>query len=855
VIANGKVYVGGQYGLEVYSAVSGFVAAPTISPNGATITSPVTVTLSDTTAGASVYYTLDGSSPSTNSLLYTGAFQVTNTLAVKARAVKPGWAQSPVALASFFSASSLGTGTGLVGAYYSNHFPTNAYSGAPTLVRTDAVVNFNWGSGSPDPSISVDHFTARWTGSVQPIFNETYTLYTTTDDGVRLWVNGQLLIDHWVDQGPTEWSGSLPLVAQQKYNLEMDYYENGGGAAASLSWSSPSTGKTNIPQTQLYTTSNQPPFVTLVAPTNGASYTATASITFVATASDPDGAVSKVDFYANGTLRGTLTNSPFALTTTGLAAGRYVLTAVATDGAGLATTSAPVTNTVLPGTFLLYGMNSRPAAPAFFNLPPTSSGGLPQTLSQAGLFSNTGALTPAAGLLPYAVNVPLWADNASLTRWFAVPNIGAPYTPDEQIGFSTTGEWTFPAGSVFVQHFDLATDETQPSVTRRLETRVLVRDTNGAVYGTSYKWRADNSDADALSSSLTESILITNASGVRTQAWIYPSPTDCLTCHNPAANYVLGVKTRQLNCKLTYPSTGQTDNQLRTLNRVGMFYPAFDEAAIASYTQLSALTNLSASLQARSLSYLDANCAQCHRPGGQGPTFDARYDTPFTNQNILYGVLQAGNLGYDNAYVVTPKDVWRSILWHRVNTVDPDIQMPDFRTLIDTNAVQVIADWINSLPGTPALAPPAFNPAGGTFVGSVSIAVDYADTNAVFYYTLDNSLPTTNSFFYSGPFVLTNSATVQAKAFETGYNDSVAASATFAIRPPIFFVSGGYFSNATFYAQFSGQSGKTYVLEATTDFANWVNLNTNLAGANVFNLLDAGATNFPYRFYRVLELP
>ena len=72
-----------------------------------------------------------------------------------------------------------------------------------TLVRMDTNINFNWGTGSPDPSISADNFTVRWTGSVQPQFNETYTFYTTTDDGVRLWVNGQLLIDEWVDQSAT----------------------------------------------------------------------------------------------------------------------------------------------------------------------------------------------------------------------------------------------------------------------------------------------------------------------------------------------------------------------------------------------------------------------------------------------------------------------------------------------------------------------------------------------------------------------------------------------------------------------------------------------------------------------------
>ena len=109
-------------------------------------------------------------------------------------------------------------------------------------------------------------FAVRWTGCVQPQFNETYTFYATADDGVLLWVNGQLLANGWVDEAPTTYQGSITLQAQQLYNIEMEYYQNGGGAVASLAWSSPSTPQATIPQTQLYPYTNPPPTVVLTSP-------------------------------------------------------------------------------------------------------------------------------------------------------------------------------------------------------------------------------------------------------------------------------------------------------------------------------------------------------------------------------------------------------------------------------------------------------------------------------------------------------------------------------------------------------------------------------------------------------------
>jgi hypothetical protein len=140
-------------------------------------------------------------------------------------------------------------GTGLRAHYFDNKDLT-----AWILTRTDATVDFSWGSGSPAASIGVDTFSVRWTGLIEPKATETVTFYTSSDDGVRLWVNNVQVINNWTDHGTTENAGSVALTVGVKVPITMEYYENGGGAVARLLWSSPSIAKQVVPQSALHPT-------------------------------------------------------------------------------------------------------------------------------------------------------------------------------------------------------------------------------------------------------------------------------------------------------------------------------------------------------------------------------------------------------------------------------------------------------------------------------------------------------------------------------------------------------------------------------------------------------------------------
>ncbi|HWS88659.1 MAG TPA: carboxypeptidase regulatory-like domain-containing protein, partial [Pyrinomonadaceae bacterium] len=146
-----------------------------------------------------------------------------------------------------------GTGNGLLGEYYDNQDFTGT-----KLLRTDAMVNFDWGLGSPDPSMGADQFSVRWTGQVQPEFSEAYTFTVLGDDGVRLWVNGQLIVENWTTHAPTEYSGTITLEAGRRYDIRLDYFESAQGAVAKLFWASPSRPKELVPQSRLFVAGTAP---------------------------------------------------------------------------------------------------------------------------------------------------------------------------------------------------------------------------------------------------------------------------------------------------------------------------------------------------------------------------------------------------------------------------------------------------------------------------------------------------------------------------------------------------------------------------------------------------------------------
>ena len=311
---------------------------------------------------------------------------------------------------------------------------------------------------------------------------------------------------------------------------------------------------------------------------------------------------------------------------------------------------------------------------------------LPATLKDTGAFSDLTTLTPNPGILPYDLNLPFWSDHALKRRWFSVPNTNLTLT------LNTNGNWAFPTGTVWIKHFDLELTNGIPESRHRLETRLLVRNTNG-IYGLTYRWGTNTTNAVLVPEGGTnETFTVYEGASSRQQTWRYPSRAECLTCHTAAGGWGLGFNTAQLNRNVDYGGT--VTNQLRALSLAGYF-----STTIPPPNTLRALahpTNLTVSLEYRVRSYLAANCVQCHQPGGAAlGNWDARISNPLSLSGLVNGPLINATADPANRAIV-PGDTTHSMLLSKVSLRGPGQMPPLASTVLDTNVIALVTAWINS---------------------------------------------------------------------------------------------------------------------------------------------------------------
>jgi hypothetical protein len=381
---------------------------------------------------------------------------------------------------------------------------------------------------------------------------------------------------------------------------------------------------------------------------------------------------------------------------------------------------------------------------------------LPAKISRLGIYSDLPGGKIADDFSHYTVNVSFWSDGADKERWFKLP-------AGKKIKFHSSGAWEFPAGSMFVKQFAMG----KSGGAHRIETRVLYLQAPGQVFGASYAWNEQGTDAELVTTNRVSILSTLKRADGKSVEWFFPGPRDCLLCHTPLSGGVLGLNTRQLN--RTSGLNGQ--NQIAELGRAGLFENP--PPSLKGLGQLKKISNPACSLSEKVRSYLDANCSFCHQPGGAAGNFDARFHTPLEKQFLVDGPVLI-DLNLDGARVIAPKDLDRSILLNRISTMD-GLKMPPLgHRTVDSEGVALIQNWILSLPGEPVLKPPIILMTQAA-AGRYSIEMTTENQQDEIRYSLDGSTPGKDSLLYADAITVTPPVIIRARSYHPGFKKSISA--------------------------------------------------------------------------------
>lgn len=311
----------------------------------------------------------------------------------------------------------------------------------------------------------------------------------------------------------------------------------------------------------------------------------------------------------------------------------------------------------------------------------------PATLSATGLFADLATLTPSAGVESYDVNAPAWNDSATARHWFGQLSVAQIFElpealPNYIIGSRPQSEnWTIPAGAVFVQHLDLQMTVGDPASVRRIETRVLVKTSDGS-YGLSYHWNDEQTDATLVQpNGETQTLTVAlDSTHTRSQTWEFPAQNKCVQCHNATAGHVLSFKTAQLNRYVNGV------NQIEQLAAKGCLdhSPAF----VGTLPAMASLDDEKATVSQRARSYLAVNCGDCHQASGSRPySWDARFSLTDAQTNLYRGSVNQVIVG----------NAAQSTLIQRMKNVGKTSFMPPIGNhVMDEAAVDLLSLWVNS---------------------------------------------------------------------------------------------------------------------------------------------------------------
>ncbi|TGD56724.1 hypothetical protein [Flavobacterium humi] len=302
---------------------------------------------------------------------------------------------------------------------------------------------------------------------------------------------------------------------------------------------------------------------------------------------------------------------------------------------------------------------------------------------------------PAMDVVPFEPASSLFADYAHKKRFVWMPKgTKATYVSDDNI-------FNFPVGSALIKTFYY--NNVQPgNVTKIIETRLLVRKSTGWK-AFSYIWNNEQTEATLETTDNGVFVPVTWVENGVTKSINYktPSQTECLTCHkiNPThtaggeITIPIGVKPQNLNTMYNYSGTSKNQISMwKTAGYLGDDVPATIHSTVN-------WEDTSKSLELRARSYIDINCAHCHREGGHCDYVAMRFN--FSNTDLsTFGVCMTPLFAIDNGpFVINGGDANRSEMVIRVSSTEGAVMMPIIgRSIAHDEGVQLIKDWINSLP-------------------------------------------------------------------------------------------------------------------------------------------------------------